>query len=503
MRRGPRGTRRLITTAAGFGLAAFVSITGLTASAASHFTEPSRADCGSAHVIVAAGRELCTHGDDSDLRTAAASAEAPDTADLLVAAGTATGDGSLSRRAIPCHGDGTSGDRIAFYYGYLAGHPNRYSWARARLVTAIEQANDIVYRSARESGGWRYLRVLTDTRCRPIITPIALPAQAAHDFGRTVSAAQGAHLSATNRKYVIFVDTGYYCGLGTLSVDDRPGVMNASNTGPSWARVDTSCWSGPTTAHEIFHMLGAVQASAPHYDGTGHCTDDHDLMCYQNPGGRRLMISCGSMREEDRLDCHKDDYFNTAPRTGSYLARHWNTAESAFLYGGGPARPVPPAAVRSAAATMSTLTGAQLTWSAPLNSRVTSYVVTRNGTVVQRGMWTHFTDTDASAGASYQVQAVNEAGSGPVAAATAALPLPAAPTTVSSSGTTVTWNADTLLTAGFALYGLGADGTLTPITDVDASARTASDQTFFLFRSWTRYRVCAVNATGQRCADTP
>lgn len=456
------------------------------------------ADCGSAHLIVAAGRDLCTHGDDSDL---AATAGAPDAADVIVAAGTASSGGSLSQRAIPCRGDGTSGDRIAFYYGYLTGHPNRISSLRARLVAAIEQANDVVYRSARETGGWRYLRVLTDTRCRPLIGSIRLPANAAGDFGRTIDAAQAAHLSSVHRKYVLFVDAGHYCGLGTLDIDDKPGVMNDSNTGPSWARIDTSCWSGPTTAHEIFHMLGAVQNSAPHADGTGHCTDDHDLMCYQNPGGRHLTIMCGGWSEETRLDCHKDDYFSTSPRPGSYLATHWNTAGSAFLYGGGPARPVPPAKVGHLTATMTTLTEARVTWTRPANSRVTSYVVTRDGTVVQRGTSLSYVDTAASDGqTTYAVQAANEAGSGPTASATAALPLPLT-TTAHQTGSTVTWTEDSRLTSGFSLYGVGSDGTLTHITDVDARARSAVDQTFSLFRSWTRYRLCAVNDTGTRCSD--
>lgn len=465
--------------------------------------------CRDAAVLATAAGPVCTHGNDDQFLPGHAAAPDPDydVADALVnAATTSKRSGPVAARAIPCHGDGTSGNRIAVYYAYLSGHKNRVSSVRNSLVTAVEQANDIVFRSAQQTGGKRWLRVLTDSKCVPVIGTIALPSSAAHDFGATISAATAAHLDASNRKYVLFVDTSAYCGIATLVYDDQPGVMNASNTGASWARIDTACWSGPTAAHEILHMLGAVQKTAPHQDGTGHCTDEHDLMCYQSPNGKKVTDRCTDTGQDYRLDCGKDDYFNTSPKAGSYLATHWNTAMSSFLYGGGPVRPVPPGPVSSTSATMDSLSSAVVRWAAPVNSRVTQYTVFgADGSVLWRGTGTSWTDNNAVNGQTgYRVQAANEAGAGPTSdAVTATLPPPPAPGDVAAAGSppTVSWTQGSRLVAGFHLFGISSNGQAVQLRDQPSTSRSASDNTIPLLRSWNRYRVCAYNDAGQACTD--
>lgn len=241
-------------------------------------------------------------------------------------------------RIAPCRNDGTSGNRIAAYYVYAAGRPSHLDRYRTELVSYLEQADSITYLSAKATGGKRYLRLVTDRSCRPVVLPIKVPRSALASFAATMEYAQRHGLNRTDRKYVMFVDDKIICGLGTLTMDSRPGPENRNNTGPSWARVDRSCWSGANTAHEIFHMLGAVQPGAPHSDGTGHCTDEWDVMCY-DAGGKPPAVRCGLRRLDIILDCDGDDYFNVRPKKGGWLAAHWNTANSSFLYGGGPARP--------------------------------------------------------------------------------------------------------------------------------------------------------------------
>ena len=98
-----------------------------------------------------------------------------------------------------------------------------------------------------------------------------------------------------------------------------------------YARVDTPCWQY-AELHEIFHNLGAVQRDAPHPSAAWHCTDEADVMCYDDDAsGPIVMTAVCPPEHEALLDCGDNDYFNTNPPAGNYLATHWNTANSSFL----------------------------------------------------------------------------------------------------------------------------------------------------------------------------
>ena len=80
--------------------------------------------------------------------------------------------------------------------------------------------------------------------------------------------------------------------------------------------------------HEVGHTMGAVQVSAPHSTGDGHCDTAVDVMCSSAAGG----TVCPQLPEgRFTFDCEGGDYYEVGPAPGSYLATHWNTAESGWL----------------------------------------------------------------------------------------------------------------------------------------------------------------------------
>jgi hypothetical protein len=130
---------------------------------------------------------------------------------------------------------------------------------------------------------------------------------------------------------VSFVDASVYCGIGTIARDSSPSPENRSNHRAGYARIDRDCWGGEIAAHELVHTLGGIQHDAPHASGGWHCVDEFDLMCYSDTPLFPTMQYLCPVSQEMLLDCNHDDYYHTNPPAGSYLATHWNVANSAFL----------------------------------------------------------------------------------------------------------------------------------------------------------------------------
>jgi hypothetical protein len=93
--------------------------------------------------------------------------------------------------------------------------------------------------------------------------------------------------------------------------------------------------------------MGAVQYGAPNSTGSGgHCWEERDVMCYSPDGGdlhqQGPVVNCEGAA---RFDCGYDDYFDSAPEPGEYLATHWNLGSplNAFISFGGAPPPQPPA----------------------------------------------------------------------------------------------------------------------------------------------------------------
>ena len=267
----------------------------------------------------------CTHGPDPAPRGVKASHGRSDAA---VAADVAAGGTPAASGSVPCFGDGTSGSRVEAIYAVPADKPDRY----AEVAPAIRQYAAGVERdfvdSAAETGGARSVRFVT-SGCQLVVHREVLSARGDDTFGNTISELKARGYTRQDRKYMVWMDSNLLCGVGEVN--------------GAWARADSACWNY-AEAHELTHELGGVALDAPHSSGGYHCTDESDRMCYKDGPNVVMQQICPSWHER-LMDCNHDDYFNTAPRAGSYLATHpgSNTALSPYLVADSPRPATPPA----------------------------------------------------------------------------------------------------------------------------------------------------------------
>ena len=282
---------------------------------------------------------LCTHGPDPvrALGGVAALATPPPLASPATLAGL-------------CHDGGVSGKRIEVLYGVPQDRVSRYDEMLPvmRRVLAETDAN----LDASDPGTSQHYRWVcangTDVTVRNVVL-LPVGSDQSFTFSDYVSSLQNqvalglgpVSFVDPNRVYLGFVDeitdVYPYGGQGNLYWSDNPDpAVNPNNSG--YVRYAMSAYfSVRVVGHEIGHTLGAVQRTAPHSSGAGHCHDHSDLMCYNDggsyfTGGGQLTYPCGVQYPAIRVDCgHDDYYFPGSPPPGHYLASHWNTANSGYL----------------------------------------------------------------------------------------------------------------------------------------------------------------------------
>lgn len=285
------------------------------------------------------------------------------TADSVDARAQARWLGVLPATAPPvCYGDGQSGSRVQLIYGYVAGQKNRSATVVPVIRKAFAPRMQAMVKAA--SGGRDLgIRFAFASGCQGLSVPtVAFPASvissadATTQFDKMITRLQALGYDRSDRKYEVIWDRwnqGGICGLGELiASQDTPQPANLhggfpnlpgglSSLAPKYAAVwktaygprGVDCWElGQSKAevqvHELFHTLGAVQVSAPHSDGGGHCTDTPSVMC---PARATPTEPRCAVVPVEVLDCGMDDFWNPAPATGSYLATHENIADSSFF----------------------------------------------------------------------------------------------------------------------------------------------------------------------------
>lgn len=145
-------------------------------------------------------------------------------------------------------------------------------------------------------------------------------------FSDIVGDARAAGYTNPDAKYLIFYDdpSRSACGRGQIFGNDTRSVSNPNNNtqGAMYAVVyGRTCWkNGGTALHETTHTMGGVQPTAPRGTTAYHCTDERDVLCYNDKDpDRSVSLVC----DTERYDCHHNDYFDTGAASG-YLQDHWN-----------------------------------------------------------------------------------------------------------------------------------------------------------------------------------
>jgi hypothetical protein len=300
------------------------------------------AGCGTGLVVVADG--LCTHGGD----------RVPPTVE---GAATRAATAARSEPSELCAGNGRNGRRIRVFYGYPSDTVSRASTFRTWVRDSVAMADANLDAQTPGIDG-QHLRMYCKNGRRVTVSSIELLpiGDTAFTFTDMIGSLEDrvthglgdADFDTPRFTYVVFVDNVTCCygpgGQGTIYWDDRgdPAVNlnNQAVYGPRFAMVKIagSISSGAYIfLHEVGHTLGAVQLSAPHTSGAGHCYEADDVMCYPDggpwfDGGGAMVDTCDPMPDgQHPFDCDGGDYYEVDPVPGSYLAGAWNTADSGWL----------------------------------------------------------------------------------------------------------------------------------------------------------------------------
>jgi hypothetical protein len=241
----------------------------------------------------------------------------------------------------PCVEGGNSGRRVSLIYARLASDPDAYTSSKATIREAAAQVN-----AAWRSVAGKDVRWLCNSSGQISVGNLVV---SSYTIDACKTGLQSKGYRRTDRIYVCLMRKsakGYGGQAQILHNADKKVSPSPHDAGPRYAAIysiSTSTSSG-TLMHEFGHTIGAVQCSAPHSScpsnelGHHHCYEESDTMCYSDGGsyflrGGSIVNKCLNVTTlAGRWDCGKDDYFNRNPAPGTYLATHWNTYNSLFLW---------------------------------------------------------------------------------------------------------------------------------------------------------------------------
>jgi hypothetical protein len=289
------------------------------------------------------GPDLLTHGPDTEEHIAEAAEAAGQSAQF--------GTGS-PERAPACTLEREDTERfMTVIYARPAGSPDRRAESLNEIRTQIRRMNWVLNRDSLASGGptadYRVGCEFPLSEQRIFVGTLVTNGST---YAEIVASAKAAGWIDYRADFTIFFDgndpSGLACGIGNIWNDDSLSANNRNNnpdiagaTG-DYGVTYRNCWNGNTVMHENGHNQGAVQNSAPHATGQGgwHCWDEIDVMCYSPDGGTNHQEGTVTLcSDREYFDCGYDDYFDSNPEPGEYLATHWNmgsTLNKTIEFGG-------------------------------------------------------------------------------------------------------------------------------------------------------------------------
>jgi hypothetical protein len=260
---------------------------------------------------------------------------------------------------LQCIGDGRSGKRVQLVYVRERSQPSGLA-LQMPYIQAIAAQVDLAFNLSAiklAPGDTRHVRFVTEATpagCKAVIVEAVVPdgtLSSPRPFDATKQALLTLRFNSPDRKYLVFSEgegeAGGSGGQADAPTDTRKSPNNRQN-GIGFAVIYRQTWASPDlayatekTAHELMHTFGAVAKppkGSPNATPGHHCTDENDIMCYSDKDSLNqlppMKFRCTGPTGNLGLpffDCRGDDYFNPRPKPGSYLARNWNAADSAYL----------------------------------------------------------------------------------------------------------------------------------------------------------------------------
>lgn len=218
-----------------------------------------------------------------------------------------------------------------FVFIYLDFGNNKYETIKTSFNDIIKKTDAIFNYSALVNGGnSRHLRLETDTNCdvklhyynvENFITPDNLTTLLLHNVQLASSIV---YSFPKNYKPILIIESERICGLATIFYDTTT-VDNKNDLDTTAGFIDVDCFYPHIIAHEMAHMLGAVQTTSQFSLSNFHCYDQFDIVC--GPDFLVFYTPCNNKTYDYiLLDCGGNTYYNSTGVTDFV-----NIANSRFL----------------------------------------------------------------------------------------------------------------------------------------------------------------------------